>query len=564
MERAHQSTSKMAEDEETRLIEFHEMGLDDRILKAISKLGWSSPTPIQERAIPLALEGKDILARARTGSGKTAAFSIPVIQKILASKQMATEQCVKAVIMTPTKELCSQAYKNIQELTACCSREVRCVDISPQVPLPTQRPMLAEKPDIVVGTPSRLLAHIQAENLNIKDSLEMIVIDEADLVFSFGYEENVRAILSHMPKIYQAFLMSATLGDDVKALKKMILHNAVILKLDESQLPQGTQLTQYHIKCEDVDKFALIYALLKLRLVRGKTLLFVNSVDRCYKLRLFLEQFGIPACILNSELPVSSRCHIVSQFNDGLYDYIIASDESLLMNPKDTPQDKQKHKKKRKKDKEFGISRGIDFQNVSNVVNFDFPTTVNAYIHRVGRTARGDNKGTALSFVSLKEMKLLEEVEKELSGSSEGGETLFKPYQFRMEEIEGFRYRAKDAMRAVTRVAIREARLKEIKQEMLNSQKLKSYFQDNPRDLQVLRHDKNLHVVKSQPHMKHVPEYLVPPTLQKLNRPGKKSRPRNRKRQGPSSGELKYRKRQADPLKSFQFEGLSSKKKRKK
>ncbi|WAR21237.1 DDX56-like protein [Mya arenaria] len=341
----------------------------------------------------------------------------------------ATEQCVKAVIMTPTKELCSQAYRNIQELTSCCSREVK--------------PMLSEKPDIVVGTPSRLLAHIQAGNLDVSESLEMIVIDEADLVFSFGYEDNVKAILNHMPKIYQAFLMSATLGDDVKALKKMVLHNAVILKLNETNLPQTSQLTQYHIKCAEEDKFALVYALLKLRLVRGKTILFVNNVDRCYKLRLFLEQFGIPACVLNSELPVNSRCHIVSQFNNGLYDYIIASDENLLQDPRNKPQQDNTQKRGRKKDQEFGVSRGLDFQNVSNVINFDFPTTVQAYIHRVGRTARGENKGTALSFVSIKEMPLLENVEAELAGHEGHESAVFKPYQFKMEEIEGFKYRAK-------------------------------------------------------------------------------------------------------------------------
>ncbi|KAH3855741.1 probable ATP-dependent RNA helicase DDX56 [Dreissena polymorpha] len=555
----------MEDDDDTKQVEFHEMGLDDRLLKAISKLGWSSPTPIQERAIPLALEGKDILAQARTGSGKTGAFSVPIIQKVLTSKQTAIEQCVKALILTPTKELCSQAYKNILELTSCCSREVKCVDVSPQVPLPTQRPMLSEKPDIVVGTPSRVLAHLQAGNLNIRESLEMIVIDEADLMFSFGYEDNVKAILGQMPKIYQAFLMSATLGDDVRALKKMVLHNAVILKLTESQLPQTSQLTQYHIKCPDEDKFALIYALFKLRLVRGKTLLFVNNVDRCYKLRLFLEQFGIPACVLNSELPVNSRCHIVSQFNDGLYEYIIASDENLLIDPQNRPQD-DTQKRQRKKDQEFGVSRGLDFQNVSNVINFDFPTSVQAYIHRVGRTARGDNKGTALSFISLKEMPLLERVEAELAGKDGQDTAVFKPYQFKMDEIEGFRYRAKDAMAAVTRVAIREARLKEIKQEMLNSQKLKSHFDENPRDLQILRHDKNLHTVKSQPHMKNVPDYLIPPTLQNLAGKGKgvKTRRGNARKRGPSEGQLKYKKRQADPLKSFQFKGLSANKKRKK
>lgn len=545
-------------------LSFHEMGLDDRLLKAISQLSWSEPTPIQEKAIPLALDGKDILARARTGSGKTAAFCIPVIQKILTAKQTSsTEQCVKALVLTPTKELCHQAYKNLMDLTSSCSREVKVLDISPQVPLPTQKPMLMEKPDIIVSTPTRALAHIKAGNLDLRQSLELLIIDEADLLFSFGYEDDVRGILSNLPKIYQAFLMSATLSEDVRALKRMVLHNAVILKLEESQLPEASQLTQYHIKCEEQDKFTLVYALMKLHLLRGKSIIFVNEVNRCYKLKLFLEQFAIPACVLNSELPVNSRCHIVNQFNEGLYDIIIASDENLLMDPKTKPLDpeKKKDKKRKKKDKEYGVSRGIDFQNVSNVINFDFPCDVDTYIHRVGRTARGDNQGSALSFVSVKDMDLLGEVEKALSETGTEEDSVFKPYSFKMDEIDGFRYRAKDAMRMVTKTAIREARLKEIKQEMLASNKLKTYFEDNPRDLQVLRHDKSLHTVKVQKHLKNVPDYLVPQTLRHMrgmsDKPGKsKARRKNMAPKGPTKAEIKYKKRKADPLRSFESAGL--------
>lgn len=545
-------------------LSFHEMGLDDRLLKAISQLGWSEPTPIQEKAIPLALDGKDILARARTGSGKTAAFCIPVIQKILTAKQTSsTEQCVKALVLTPTKELCHQAYRNLMDLTSSCSREVKVLDISPQVPLPTQKPMLMEKPDIIVATPTRALAHIKAGNLDLRQSLELLIIDEADLLFSFGYEDDVRGILSNLPKIYQAFLMSATLSEDVRALKRMVLHNAVILKLEESQLPEASQLTQYHIKCEEQDKFTLVYALMKLNLLRGKSIIFVNEVNRCYKLKLFLEQFAIPACVLNSELPVNSRCHIVNQFNEGLYDIIIASDENLLMDPKTKPLDpeKKKDKKRKKKDKEYGVSRGIDFQNVSNVINFDFPCDVDTYIHRVGRTARGDNQGSALSFISVKDMDLLVEVEKTLSESGTEEDSVFKPYNFKMDEIDGFRYRAKDAMRMVTKTAIREARLKEIKQEMLASNKLKTYFEDNPRDLQVLRHDKSLHTVKVQKHLKNVPDYLVPQTLRHMrgmsDKPGKsKARRKNMAPKGPTKAEIKYKKRKADPLRSFESAGL--------
>ena len=162
-------------------------------------------------------------------------------------------------------------------------------------------------------------------------------------------------------------------------------------------------------------------------------------------------------------------------------------------------------------------------------------------------------------------MKYLEQVEESLADSTPDGETVFKPYNFKMDEIDGFKYRAKDAMRAVTKVAIREARLKEIKTEILTSQKLKSYFEDNPRDLQVLRHDKSLHTVKGASHLKDVPDYLIPQTLKRISGKGRQSRPGTRQfNKGPTQTEKKFRKRKADPLKSFEFAGLGSKKKKRK
>uniref|UniRef100_A0A3Q1D7I1 Probable ATP-dependent RNA helicase DDX56 n=1 Tax=Amphiprion ocellaris TaxID=80972 RepID=A0A3Q1D7I1_AMPOC len=486
----------------------------DKLHFLLCYLGWSQPTLIQEKAIPLALEGKDLLARARTGSGKTAAYAVPVIQRILTSKQSVREQDVRALILVPSKELGQQVQTMIRQLTFFCSRDVRVTDISGKADLSAQRPILMEKPDVVVGTPSRVLAHLNAQNLVLHSSLEMLVVDEADLLFSFGFEADLKNLLCHLPKIYQSFLMSATLSEDVQALKELLLHNPVVLKLQGSQLPDSSQLQQYSIKCEEEDKFLLIYTLLKLQLLQGKTLVFVGAVDRCYRLKLFLEQFGIPACVLNSELPVQSRCHIITQFNQGFYDYIIATDEQSLADPAaaaaQTTAGKEKKKNTEKggkaKGKEYGVSRGVDFQNVSNVINFDFPATVESYIHRVGRTARADNPGTALSFISHTELDLLSEVEEALTGDN--AESVLKPYEFKMKEIEGFRYRCRDAMRSVTKQAVREARLKEIKQELLNSEKLKTYFDDNPRDLQLLRHDKDLHPAVVKPHLKNIPEYL--------------------------------------------------------
>ncbi|XP_015260363.1 PREDICTED: probable ATP-dependent RNA helicase DDX56 [Cyprinodon variegatus] len=547
-------------------LQFHEMGLDDRLLKAVADLGWSQPTLIQEKAIPLALEGKDLLARARTGSGKTAAYAIPIIQRILASKQSVRVQDVRALILVPTKELGQQVQSMIRQLTSCCSRDVRVADISGKADVSTQRPILMEKPDVVVGTPSRVLAHLKAQNLVLHSSLEMLVVDEADLVFSFGFESDLKNLLCHLPKIYQSFLMSATFNEDVQALKELLLHNPVTLKLQGSQLPDSSQLQQYTIKCEEEDKFLLIYTLLKLQLVQGKTLLFVGAVDRSYRLKLFLEQFAIPACVLNSELPVQSRCHLISQFNQGFYDIIIASDEQTLVQPAVSSSGKEKKQKSsekgaKAKDKEYGVSRGVDFQNVANVINFDFPTSVDSYIHRVGRTARADNPGTALSFVAHTELSALEEVEESLCGDK--AESALKPYEFRMEEIEGFRYRCRDAMRAVTKQAVREARLKEIKQELLNSEKLKTYFEDNPRDLQLLRHDKDLHPAVIKPHMKNIPDYLIPETLRGVVNP-LSSRRRKRRIKPAAEGVVKssFKKNVPgrNPLKSFRFTGSRNKK----
>uniref|UniRef100_A0A671PX46 Probable ATP-dependent RNA helicase DDX56 n=1 Tax=Sinocyclocheilus anshuiensis TaxID=1608454 RepID=A0A671PX46_9TELE len=475
-------------------LHFHEMGLVDRLLKALADLGWSQPTLIQEKAIPLALEGKDLPARARTGSGKTAAYAIPLIQRILTSKQTVREQAVRAVVLVPTKELGQQVQTMIRQLTAFCGRDVRVADISGKADISAQKPILMEKPDIVVSTPSRVQAHINSQNLQLQSALEMLlVIDEADLVFSFGFEADLKSLLCHLPKIYQAFLMSATLNDDVQTLKELVLHNPVMLKLQGSQLPDSSQLQQYSIRCEEEDKFLLIYTLLKLGLVQGKSLVFVRDVDRCYRLKLFLEQFSIPACVLNSELPIHSRCHIITQFNQGFYNCIIATDEQGLENPaRRSQKTKEKGKKKKGKDKEYGVSRGIDFHNVSNVINFDFPSSVESYIHRVGRTACADNPGSALSFISHTEIPMLTQVENTLTGDSTH-DSVLKPYGFKMEEIEGFRYRCRDAMRSVTKQAVKEARLKEIKQEL---------------DLQLLRHDKDLHPAVIKPHLKNVPDYL--------------------------------------------------------
>ncbi|CAG7721408.1 unnamed protein product [Allacma fusca] len=565
------------------MLQFHEMGLDDRILKAIAKEGWKEPTLIQEKAIPLILEGKDVLARARTGSGKTGAFAVPLLQRVLTIKSTAREQCTLALILAPSKELCHQIHTTLVELASSCSRDIQIIDIASYSDVNSVKSLLNERADIVIATPSRILIHLNENNIRLKDSLEMLIIDEADLVFSFGFEKDLKSLVPHLPRIYQSILASATLSEDVMELKKLVLHNPVILKLQEPLIPSSCQLAHYVIRSEEEQKFVLIYALFKLNLVRGKSLIFVNTVDRSYKVKLYLEQFGIKSCVLNSELPQMSRWHTVQQFNLGTYNVIIASDDRHLDEkaPEDTVKEEspaetsEAAKKKRKRDKESGVSRGIDFQFVSNVINFDFPLDSSSYLHRVGRTARGNNQGAALSFVSIKEEKLLKEVEEVLEQLSGESEMKMKPFNFKMEEVEGFRYRAMDAWKAVTRIAIREARLKEIRHEIMNSQKLKAYFDANPQELKALRHDKTLHIVKQQPHLKHVPDYIVPKTLKSFG--GRRGNFGGSPSAGPalamgkgqgrrnaySKKQSAARKQKLDPLKSMEFAGLNKKKKRK-
>ncbi|UXI19948.1 neural Wiskott-Aldrich syndrome protein-like [Sarcoptes scabiei] len=507
-------------DDDFKPTTFESMGLDSRLLHAIIDLGWQKPTLIQEKAIPLALEGSDILARARTGTGKTGAFCIPIIQKLLEFKKYTKENEISTLILGPSKDLCHQITKNFKDLIKFCKKEIMIIDICKGSFDDHRNFLMSEKPDIIISTPRIVMQFIQAKIFpKIEKSLKFLVIDESDLMFSFGYQNDLQEVLKSIPKIgVQHFLMSATLNVDVKELKKLFLHNPIILKLEEPDLPESDRLLQYHIEVvDDEEKFVLINALLKLGLIVGKSIIFVNKVDRCYQLKLFLEQFGIRTCVLNSELPIASRCYVIEQFNSNYCNIILASDEKCVFDPETTMKDKSSKKKKF----ESSVSRGIDFNYVSNVINFDFPTTIDSYVHRVGRTARGNEEaeGNVLSFILPNDRSCFDNI---LSRFGQRGR--FKPYQFKMNELEAFRYRARDALRAVTTIAIRNARFKEIKREMLASKNLKSFFQHHPKDHVVLKLDRPLNVIRNKTHLANVPEYIVPKTLKTVVRSRKESR----------------------------------------
>ena len=517
--------------------------------------------------------------------------------------------------------------------------------------------MLRDQPDIIIATPNALLTHIRRGsasddsnsvpkttndktnihtshrssshqmNLDLKSSLEMLIIDEADLVLSFGYSNDLQEIsTTALPRIYQGMLLSATLNPEMDQLKKILLHTPVIVKLEQdddrsatsaSSVSSGLLLKQFYIALPNKDKNLVLYVFIKLGLLKGKGLFFVNTTDAGYRLKLFFEQFHIRSAVLNAELPFRSRMNIIEQYNIGNFDYLIATDTSTdaatvakattatsksknqndeddenddddrdindLSDDEDNSDQKLStrapavNKSKRIVDSGYGVSRGLDFRNVSFVVNVDLPPNPRSYAHRIGRTARGGAKGVALSLIDInsnEQLQILHDIQdsqpripiigastETLNAASTSVTTTVDtmttnnhfdqpqpvPLDFNLQEIEGFRYRVEDVSRAVTRSAVRETRAAELKAEILNSERLQAHFADNPTDLQILAHDRiATHVSKVQEHLKHVPKYLLPRGMQVANITRRKKKRVNKR--GRTGGE---RRSDNDPLQTF-------------
>lgn len=638
-----------------------DFGLDKRLVKAVSKLGFVYPTPVQSQFIPIALQGKDVLVRSQTGSGKTAAFSLPVLQKILLGKSSGSLGAnIRAIILAPTKELCRQLEKHITDLMYYCRDMISVCSLGDDNSS-TLNYKLQSKPDIIVATPAKLVQQLKSSAVDIS-KVETLVIDEADLILSFGYAEDVQVITSRMPKIFQGLLMSATLSPELDKFKRVVLHNPAVLKISDTK--GAGHLLQYYLQSTESDKYLILYVFIKLGLLQGKGLIFVNDVSKCYRLKLFLQQFFIPAAVLNSEVPLNSRLHILEEYNRGVFDYLIATDASIDSGeveeesdqeadsdndieeggsdndsdsdsagrgdsePSEEEENKAKGVKQKKKSalsvsvdaaavsasvaaaqcskgEGYGVSRGIDFQGVNFVINFDLPKTAAAYTHRIGRTARGGASGTALSFVAIappsvsaseaevaaRDAEVLHAVrlsQPRLGGGQDGAGSVLAaigavpvydpamaamrhddgsaidmsncqpaPLIFNMKELDSFRYRVEETLRSVTSVAVREFRAAELKQEILNSSKLKSYFVENPDDLKVLRHDTSIaHPIRPKEHLRTVPNYLIPASMKGAATVTNNSKKKRKPGSAMNSQDIKRQKSKSkDPLQSFDVNG---------
>ncbi|OEL21438.1 DEAD-box ATP-dependent RNA helicase 16 [Dichanthelium oligosanthes] len=529
-----------AKEEEEKEVSFDELGLDEQLKRALRKKGIAKATPIQQEAIPLILEGKDVVAKAKTGSGKTFAYLLPLLHELLklSSEGRIRKPAPNAFILVPTRELCQQfkdlcltlihpdsydnfidvgytkVYNEASSLLEFCTSKLKVVQVTAK---------MSDK-DIVRQF---YLISFQAPFEEVTNPL--MISSQADLLLSYRCEDDLKALIPHIPRSCQSILMSATSSSDVDKLTKLLLHNPFILTLTE-------------ISCDAKDKMLHILALLKFELIQKKVLIFVNSIDAAFRLRLFLEK----------------------AFNARLFDYLIATDDTKTKEEKQTDKENKKESKVSRKhlqqtlDAEFGVVRGIDFKNVFTVVNFDMPPDPAGYVHRVGRTGRANKTGASISLVSEEEISTFEEIEHMLQDVEKKDIDCISPFPLLTKDaVESLRYRAQDVARSVTTRDIQEARRQDIKNEILNSEKLKSHFEENPRDLDLLKHDKLLSNKEIPAHLRDVPDYLIDPKTKEASNIVKLSRaamgidrPQRRKQQGFKGGSGKSR----DPLRTFSAE----------
>lgn len=358
-------------------LEFADFGLHPKLIAAVEALGYVSPTPIQKQAIPVIASGEDVMGLAQTGTGKTAAFVLPMLQRLLTNPGSG----VRCLIVAPTRELAEQINSCIKELST--GAKLRSTTIYGGVGMEPQIRTLKAGVDIIVACPGRLLDHIQRRTVNLS-KVEVLVLDEADQMFDMGFLPNIRKIVSHLPKGRQNLLFSATMPPDIQKLAQEMMSNPMVLKVGNSSPATTVAHAIYPVEFEK--KTALLLRLLDTT-DTGSVLIFTRTKHRAKRLGEQLIRTGFAATSLQGNLSQNRRQEALDGFRTGKYQILVATDIA---------------------------ARGIDISQISHVINYDIPDTAEAYTHRIGRTGRAERTGDAYTLVSKEDRAMVRDIEKVL------------------------------------------------------------------------------------------------------------------------------------------------------
>ncbi|ALC92568.1 DEAD/DEAH box helicase [Bacillus sp. FJAT-18017] len=357
------------------MTKFEELGLSPQTLKAVLKMGFEEATPIQAETIPLSMENKDLIGQAQTGTGKTAAFGIPLVEKVDISNH-----AVQGIIIAPTRELAIQVSEELYKIGA--GKRVQVLPIYGGQDISRQIRSLKKGPHIVVGTPGRLIDHINRKTLRL-DQVHTAILDEADEMLNMGFIEDIEAILAEIPAERQTLLFSATMPAPIQRMAEKFMRDPQVIRVKTKEMTVPL-IEQYYVEVQEKNKFDVLTRLLdiqspELAIIFGRTKRRVDELSEALNLR------GYAAEGIHGDLTQAKRMSVLRKFKEGTIEVLVATDVA---------------------------ARGLDISGVTHVYNFDIPQDPESYVHRIGRTGRAGKAGMALTFVTPREKSYLSVVER--------------------------------------------------------------------------------------------------------------------------------------------------------
>ncbi len=363
-------------------LHFSHFGLHDDLLKAIAEQGYGAPTPIQAHAIPAALAGRDMMGAAQTGTGKTASFSLPILQRLLPLANTSASPArhpVRALILTPTRELADQVAANIRAYAQYTL--LRSLAVFGGVDMKPQAAELRRGVEILVATPGRLLDHLQQKNVQLGQT-RMLVLDEADRMLDMGFLPDLQNILAALPRARQTLLFSATFSDGIRDLAAHYLNDPVIIEI-ETRNATAANVRQIVYEMNESDKLDAVVQLIHSRALK-QVIIFCNSKSGAGRLAPQLVHHGVHAAAIHGDKTQHDRMQTLNAFKRGEIEALVATDVA---------------------------ARGLDITELPAVINFDLPFNAEDYVHRIGRTGRAGAQGDALSLYSPSQHKQLANIE---------------------------------------------------------------------------------------------------------------------------------------------------------